>query len=1029
MPTVINNSTFLDAFAAGQYTDQQYQTVVAATLSSNLQVIAAADQVVTSLFQYGPTPSTFATAGSDTQITVGLMLARNAPLTQLDNLLAGTWGERQAALAAFPNQAAVWATYGADPGVYSTVQTEIRTALTGVAGNDPFTTATAAGYISTPEDRTIWLTLNPNQFFALFTTLPFKITNSNPNDSGNTIAWIGNLALNDALSPASVAAIDGLWVERNVALTNPLVTASTLVAPPLGPQGIGNAADQAKVVATPAAIAASYNFPLPTNVATDPVALVETYYGNTTVLTNSYNQYRQAVGLAPGTLQYVSGTNLTGNKNVASGELTLDMSVVSGAVPNSTIRMYSDLAGTPYNAYQQVFFDANRPGVLSSSFPIVGQSTAGSPFQWAFQQLMIDGVLANVTVHMAGGDEGASANIPNGNVNVTSGHSSPYTILVGGTSIATLSSAMADPTLSTPVTPAVQSLVQLALNNDRATVFTMVAAGLKTLPSHLSAAAPGPDGAATQLTKMFETVWQELTVTPGVANNAPTTSGVLNNVPVLNASYGEHLTGSGGVTNLVGPPDYQTAFGLGLSGRATPDVTALSAGDARYSTLNDDYVNWLAGVPGSSASPLLTPNGGTSAASPFWASLTTQFNVIFKDQGLPKLGYYTDLLYIADVIAPGSFNDIQLGNNVNGFYTTAYQTSYFNPITSDGNGWGLFEIPTGLGFTAHPGFDLTSGLGSPNGLLLARALTAIAHQQVTYSTSPEMLDSNGGGGWIAGTNESLLFQTFSHDGDATVGMHVGNGTTTLSSGVTAPWAWTARLAQQSLQSDFDPGLVLLFDKQGQGAVGYHNVAAGQSVGVSIDGLTGHALQASMSNPFGFVDFFAGGDAVHVSRAVSIAETVGGANDQLAVVRMRQGGENSLQITLYRVDDYSGTIDGKAPGSADYAALAAGRAYQTTDGRTAISGAGYGQFAEALLKGVDANDIIAMRLDNVTTGSVFWAFAQANEKINGQPAVHMINQGLNTWAWEDTVGLGDHDYNDLIVQLDFTSAHGNGWLVH
>ena len=172
------------------------------------------------------------------------------------------------------------------------------------------------------------------------------------------------------------------------------------------------------------------------------MALVETVYGSTAALTSGYNQYRQALGLAPGTLQYVSGANLGGS---ASGELTLDISVVAGAVPNSTIRMYSDLGGTPYNAYQQIFFDANRPGALSSSLPLVAQSTAGSPFQWAFQQLMIDGVLANVTVHMAGGDAGASAAIPNGNANATSGHSSPYTILVGGTSIATLSAALADP--------------------------------------------------------------------------------------------------------------------------------------------------------------------------------------------------------------------------------------------------------------------------------------------------------------------------------------------------------------------------------------------------------------------------------------------------------------------------------------------------------------------------------------------------------------------------------------------------------
>ena len=129
---------------------------------------------------------------------------------------------------------------------------------------------------------------------------------------------------------------------------------------------------------------------------------------------------------------------------------------------------------------------------------------------------------------------------------------------------------------------------------------------------------------------MFETVWQELTVTPGVAHDAPTTSGTLKHVPVLEASYGEHLTGSGGVGTIVAAPNYQTAFGLRLGGRAMPDVTALSSGDAKYATLNDDYVNGQAG------STLIAPNGGTSAASPFWASLTTQFNVVFRDQGLPS---------------------------------------------------------------------------------------------------------------------------------------------------------------------------------------------------------------------------------------------------------------------------------------------------------------------------------------------------------------------------------------------------------
>jgi len=238
MPTIINNSTFLDAFGAGQYTSQQYQTVAAATLSTDARVIGDANQTITDLLQYGPTASTFSGVGRDTLVTVGLMLERAAPQSQLDNLLGGTWGQRHAALAAFPDQAALWATYGANTGTYNTVTAQIQTALAGIAGADPFTTAAAAGYISTAADRTIWLTLNPNQFTALFNSALFHVSNSLAGTT--TLAWTGNLAFNDAISASSAAAIQGLWVESNAALTNPLVTASTLVAPTLGPLGVGH---------------------------------------------------------------------------------------------------------------------------------------------------------------------------------------------------------------------------------------------------------------------------------------------------------------------------------------------------------------------------------------------------------------------------------------------------------------------------------------------------------------------------------------------------------------------------------------------------------------------------------------------------------------------------------------------------------------------------------------------------------------------------------------------------------------------
>jgi hypothetical protein len=102
------------------------------------------------------------------------------------------------------------------------------------------------------------------------------------------------------------------------------------------------------------------------------------------------------------------------------------------------------------------------------------------------------------------------------------------------------------------------------------------------------------------------------------------------------------------------------------------------------------------------------------------------------------------------------------------------------------------------------------------------------------------------------------------------------------------------------------------------------------------------------------------DAVRVARPLAVAETVGGQDNQIAVLRIRQGGENTLQLTVYRVDDLAGTIDGLAPGDAAYAAAAQARAYIMASGDTSIVGPGYGQFAQTLLTGIDAGDIIAIR---------------------------------------------------------------------
>ena len=376
-----------------------------------------------------------------------------------------------------------------------------------------------------------------------------------------------------------------------------------------------------------------------------------------------------------------------------------------------------------------------------------------------------------------------------------------------------------------------------------------------------------------------------------------------------------------------------------------------------------------------------------------------------------------DLLYIAAVVAPAAFNDVTLGNNISSFAMGGGYTS--------ANVSGTIT-PTGFGYTASEGYDLATGLGTPNGLLLARALTTIAHAQYSYAESPGVLSGNGSG-WESGITQNLIFQARA-EGYTALNLTVGGSDQALYSPASDAYAWTSQFAQQSLQADFSADLVTTFDRQSQGAL-YQGVAvAGGDIAVSANGSAFGTPQVNLSNPYGFVDFTStdGTASVAVARAVAVAQTVDQADDQTAVVRLRQNGMNESSLTFYKVDDYAGTIAGLAPGDAGYAAAAAARAYHTDTGTTAITGAGYGQYSQTEIVGVDSGDIIAMSL--TSGGHTYWAFAQANEQVNGASVGHMWNYGLNTFGWEDLYGGGDRDFNDLVVQLDFTSATGHDWLV-
>lgn len=138
-------------------------------------------------------------------------------------------------------------------------------------------------------------------------------------------------------------------------------------------------------------------------------------------------------------------------------------------------------------------------------------------------------------------------------------------------------------------------------------------------------------------------------------------------------SQNEGATG-GGVSEVFALPSFQQSVNVpkapnGFAGRGVPDV----AGDADpvtgYSVIVDGQQEVI---------------GGTSAVAPLWAGL---FALINQSLGA-NVGYVNPLLYSANEEA--SFHDITSGNNG--------------------------------GYSAGPGWDACTGLGSPNGAALLAAL-------------------------------------------------------------------------------------------------------------------------------------------------------------------------------------------------------------------------------------------------------------------------------------------------------------------
>jgi tripeptidyl-peptidase-1 len=172
---------------------------------------------------------------------------------------------------------------------------------------------------------------------------------------------------------------------------------------------------------------------------------------------------------------------------------------------------------------------------------------------------------------------------------------------------------------------------------------------------------------------------------------------------VASAANGSSITSGGGFSWLAQRPLWQDAAvsaylssgvplppaaSFNADGRAVPDVAALG----------DNYIAWTGGQP--------SLHDGSSIATAVWAGIIALANAARAQVGLPRLGLANPLLYQL-AAAPGTarvFHDVTVGNNACGRAPCAAT------CTED------------KGFTAAPGWDPASGLGSPNVIEFIKAV-------------------------------------------------------------------------------------------------------------------------------------------------------------------------------------------------------------------------------------------------------------------------------------------------------------------
>ena len=165
--------------------------------------------------------------------------------------------------------------------------------------------------------------------------------------------------------------------------------------------------------------------------------------------------------------------------------------------------------------------------------------------------------------------------------------------------------------------------------------------------------------------------------------------------------------GGGGISGAFPRPSWQKGFGLPAGPnpmRCVPDVAAHATG------LPNVYM-YLMGEP--------TVGGGTSESSPLWAGMCALLNQARRRAGLSPLGLLGPHIY--PLIGTAAFNDIIQGPLI--------QTKYGAGVAPVG--WGTQA--TNGAYKVGPGYDMVTGIGSPN---IGNLILALTGHPIATAVSP-----------------------------------------------------------------------------------------------------------------------------------------------------------------------------------------------------------------------------------------------------------------------------------------------------